>query len=104
MSKHTPGPWKAVDNSWEISTVYAADGTVVAECPIAGCVTEESQDDLEPIMEANARLVAASPDLLAACKEFIAWDCDEHPEMDPQRGERLRRQMHAAIAKAEPEA
>jgi len=66
-TKHTQGPWNAKDNSWDFSTVYGPNGQAVALCKISDDVTEETQDTLEPIKEANARLIAAAPDLLEAC-------------------------------------
>jgi hypothetical protein len=57
---HTPGPW--VDRK--------VDGTnipeVVAECPIKTICTCWTSNDGQA--EDNARLIAASPDLLEACK------------------------------------
>jgi hypothetical protein len=50
-TKHTPGPWKHVRDSWIV-----ADSAVV-------CVF---QSVTEP---ADARLIAAAPDMLAALKE-----------------------------------
>ena len=38
-------------------------------------VTEENQDEHEAIQEANARLIAAAPDLLAALEELA--DCEQ---------------------------
>jgi hypothetical protein len=38
-------------------------------------------DDSAPsihVREADARLIAAAPDLLAACEAFIRWDVDMH--------------------------
>jgi len=57
-TRHTPGTWKAylavadnAPNYWIVST-RAFKGTVTATCD----------------NEANAKLIAAAPDLLAACK------------------------------------
>lgn len=66
MINHTKGPWSKTDNSWDVSTVYGADGEVVAECPIYGDTTEDTQAEHEAIKEANALLIAAAPDLLKA--------------------------------------
>jgi len=75
-TQHTPGPWTAADNSWEFSTVYGSDGKAVALCRISDDVTEETQSHFEAINEANARLIAAAPDLLTAWQRLLEY-CDE---------------------------
>ncbi|MDE2096541.1 MAG: hypothetical protein KGL39_04785 [Patescibacteria group bacterium] len=81
-AKHTPGPWQVGNkNGYNISTIHAADGetaicnlflplnTQTSEIPKLG---ERYAEDL-----ANARLIAASPDLLKvlamAYREIRAW-------------------------------
>lgn len=59
--KHTPGPWKVRD----IHRVTDSNGQGVALM-----VTRYSQFEAY----ANARLIAAAPDLLAACQKIVAWD------------------------------
>jgi hypothetical protein len=61
---HTPGPWRVVDGD-----VLTADGRRVAT--IHGYADEEIR---EP--RANARLVAAAPDLRAALAQLVA-DVDQ---------------------------
>jgi hypothetical protein len=58
---HTPGPWRAIDHETEPCRVYDADGNMVADvfCTDMPGGTE------------NARLIAAAPDLLAACKVLV---------------------------------
>jgi hypothetical protein len=60
--KHTPGPWRVgpVDDT----RVEDANGNEVAQ--IDG---DYNHPDTWPLMEANARLIAAAPDLLAALHE-----------------------------------
>lgn len=94
-AQHTSGPWKAEDNSWEVSTVYSASGEV-ARCYIDSNVTEDTQDRLEPIKEANARLISAAPDLLEALQGMVAW-ADDLQRQDPA-GDLLK--ARSAIAKA----
>lgn len=54
--------------------------------------------------EANARLIAAAPDLLDACEKALEWVCDADlavaPSMGVLSGEDMARMLHAAIAKA----
>lgn len=49
---------------------------------------------------ANARLIAAAPDLLAALKEASEWCHRRHSDVPAQDCWRCK-PMHAAIAKAE---
>lgn len=92
---HTPGPWHvstkrplASDDSDEINRiefyVFAKKGNV-ATIP-TDLLLHVNQD-----AEANARLIAAAPDLLAACKGAVE-DGDDY---------RAMKRIKAAIAKAE---
>ena len=72
MSKHTKGPWTRVRHSWDDSSVYAANGSRVAICRIdEEDVTEETQDACVAVNEANARLIAAAPELLEALEALV---------------------------------
>ena len=96
MSKHTPGPWVAgkvpqnpyPDPPGDKWSIQAASAWWIADVyPFAG----GCQDDSET--QANARLIAAAPDLLAACKtvsEHVGRECRACQET-----------LLAAIAKAE---
>jgi hypothetical protein len=68
--KHTPGPWEAVGTV--VQTVRTADGGgfLVADCPNIEVGTPM------PDRLANARLIAAAPELLAVCKELL--ECLEY--------------------------
>jgi hypothetical protein len=67
---HTPGPW-----AWrhtpgvpdELEIVAVADRLQVASA-WGGL---DFNDDTDPTMHANARLIAAAPELLAALKAFV---------------------------------
>ncbi len=68
--KHTPGPWVSAPQRTN-TLIVAANGTRVAE---SYGVTDE-----EP--RANARLIAAAPELLAALKEILGaetWESEGH--------------------------
>ncbi len=61
MTEHTPGPWRCVepapgDDCWRI---LATDANIAHVLP-------------EDEVEANAALIAAAPDLLAACERLYA--------------------------------
>ena len=62
MSKHTPGPWFAIrnDHYWEVNIEDCRYAPSVANT----CDTEVREGSY--IAEANARLIAAAPDLLEA--------------------------------------
>lgn len=72
------------------TNVLGAGGLRVARCDFDG-------DFDNPEAHANARLIAAAPELLEACQALIAH-CDKNPPM----GETLWsvHQIRAAIAKA----
>ena len=72
--------------------------TIVAECGGHSCNSETLRED----QKANARLIAASPDLLAAAKAALDRLCD--PYLGEDDGERQRPEIAAleqAIAKVE---
>jgi hypothetical protein len=99
VSKHTPGPWH-----WEYSDATFAR-PIALSAGDKGDVMVASEDADGPrayVTPANEALIAASPDLLAACKEFVAWDVMEHPRQDdPALLEKISRKIRAAVEKAE---
>jgi hypothetical protein len=99
MSKHTPGPWAVEqDGPWTLVRGYDVElqsedypGPLVCTPAENGCT------------QANARLIAAAPDLLAVCKRMVV-----HAGIDMSLGPaevmefaRIHTEMRAAIAKAE---
>ena len=87
---HTSGPWKtfrhAGTQSGPFWGIWANKDDRIAVVDAAG-----------PIDECNARLIAAAPDLLAACKGLLDHALAEHQFA----GERLIESARTAIAKAE---
>jgi hypothetical protein len=88
MSKHTPGPW--------VVNGFGGDFREITRTSkgVAISVTSEKGGDI-----ANARLIAAAPDLLEALKGELAAsrsDCN-----DRKCGACSRCHSYAAIAKAE---
>jgi len=83
--KHTEGPWAiGIDSNTERHQVIASDGGHI-------CYVEYSPTD------ANARLISASPDLLAALSDLVAMNnCNYDPAMMQAAFDTAR----AAIAKA----
>lgn len=89
-TKHTPGPWRV-----EGRFVKALKEKDVAECP-RGYILHGKVD------EANARLIAAAPDLLHACKTWVKLGSCALRLPDP--GDICRCDWHLAlraVAKAE---
>jgi len=87
--KHTPGPWTAIDVEGNPSRSFTIDAGVhigsLAVWPVAA-------DE----MQANARLIASAPDLLAALQSIVA-------SADANCGDSLANAIdtaRAAIAKA----
>lgn len=95
MSAFTPGRWGFRVLADGISVeLYAADGDVdpvIAYIDRDMCETDEQA-------HADARLMAAAPDLLEALKAILPWQ-DSHPAKATDSP--LINQCRAAIAKAE---
>ena len=85
-ASHTPGPWKA-----EKPGIYSADGVCVAmRHPESG-----------PEFTANARLIAAAPALLAACKRLLVsleWSIPADKMDRSEQVDTLRAAIAAATA------
>lgn len=68
--KHTQGPWEIIENSWSTTTIRSGDTTIaVLSCEEEA--TEDNQFELEAIQKANARLMAAAPELLESATRVI---------------------------------
>lgn len=80
--KWTEGPYKAVHSSWETSLVCGPDGTCLARVDIHPDVTEDTQDELEPIKDATATLFAAAPDLVEALTDLLARITEAFPALE----------------------
>jgi len=81
MSGHTPGPW-SIEKCEPYTTpllkgfaVYGKDGE--DDCGVATVVGPRSPEVQEDLL-ADARLIAAAPDLLEALKGMIAIVDDSH--------------------------
>lgn len=64
MTKHTPGPWKMSG----ANTVHGPDCIVA----FVGTSNEEVRKFSGERQNADAHLIAAAPDLLAACEQVMA--------------------------------
>lgn len=106
-SKHTPGPWKACNpsgDSWEVCS------TVEKQWPDSDNLAGKSITGWGRVTqtEADARLIAAAPELLEAleeCERDLSKAIAIMPrrycnEKDAQRCDDLLAMVRAAIAKA----
>jgi hypothetical protein len=94
VSEHTPGPWKIQYggiNDWDegfgVAGTLVGHTHIVAECWPPGTDQARRQQLL-----ADARLIAAAPKLLAACKIAVCHMRDRDPDKPA---------VIAAIAEAE---
>jgi hypothetical protein len=97
-TKHTPGPWVAV--GYEGLCVNALD-PLAGECTLTVAAGRRGSSLAE--LKANAALIAAAPDMLAALKAASFW----LSEMKPGDGvypDEIVRVLADAIAKAEVQA
>jgi len=60
--KHTQGKWEVVNGANTFYIIYKGDQTIY----LAKTISDSKQD------KANAKLIASAPDLLEACKLFLA--------------------------------
>ena len=105
---HTPGPWKR--SEFDPMEIIAPEPNVAEGhnvCSIKqdyGTPSGERKRLAEAQLDANADLIAAAPDLLAACKVLLEQHClRDIPSPQPAKDEfqRTARVARAAIAKAE---
>lgn len=105
-TKHTPGPWKAnglpntpkTDDFHYACAVWTANG----ETPICftGGAPGRYLDEPKEMQDANARLIAAAPELLAALTGLTEWARTYTSPLDPNSPHNLLISAVAAIAKA----
>lgn len=106
-AKHTPGPWEYVPSTEHhgpyVTSQYGSD---VCDCYTMSNLSDASVLNggtskpihfLGEMADANARLIAASPDMLAALKMVRELDDAYGIEFSEQQ----RDQLHDAIRKAE---
>ena len=85
MNKHTPRPWRTIE-----STNKTMRTVVGPDFPGQGYIADVNG-------EANARLIAAAPELLEALKQFV----DYYESMQGHKDNSVIRNGKAAINKAE---
>jgi len=96
MGQHTKGTWRVVTEPIEGNPYWIGNGTEVSSerGRIADCNRDghRKQDEAQ----ANAKLIAAAPDLLAELQEVLDWALTEKAPLRAQEIKSIR----AAIAKA----
>lgn len=119
MSKHTPGPWEMSDGGYILPNHKAIDAP--SHGALALVVWKMEDDERSPKCEANARLIAAAPDLLEALQKLAIVMREIHDHWDNDRDMKVGKcllalsgqlpgydrridEIHAAIAKAEGQA
>ena len=100
-AKHTPGTWTANRAYFYGHDAFIVCGTVGDTSPFLCRLTDDTPD-----FEANARLIAAAPELLAALDRASLAIRDLSKQLadlgvEPSEGWRAFRAARAAIAKAE---
>ena len=109
IAKHTPGPWKFIDATKVAGMQFAQKCVIKAG---GKQIADFSWNDSSPWFptkgesQANARLIAASPDLLEAlqeCEEYFDnradADCDQDGYV-PNKEMRLLQVVRDALRKA----
>jgi hypothetical protein len=74
MSKHTPGPWRSDEHFACHSMIMAGDEVLAqTDCKRGAALGTD---------RANARLIAAAPDMLAALKAWEHWYSEDSSEFN----------------------
>jgi hypothetical protein len=85
-AKHTPGPWRYVSRNIDENANWASRIPYAIERAMGSCVAPVADALADPLVEvcsqpqaeANARLIAAAPDLLRVAELVVSW-LDEEP-------------------------
>ena len=97
MTTHTPGPWQAEAPKYSAHVAAAIwrDGVRLAQVDRRPKANESEE-------MANARLIAAAPDLLAACQKLAEWDLSRGGAVGARLISEACSWARAALAKAQP--
>ena len=98
MIEHTPGPWKPYEDG--PLTIVTAEGDTIAGVYDGTLPWNKTNVSLPG--EANARLIAAAPDLLEACEVALETIniLDVLVDGGKEGRREVKRQLRAAIRKA----
>jgi hypothetical protein len=101
MTKHTPGPW-VVQESNAGETVIEHKALIQAQPGSPFAAVHADTFDSDETVDANARLIAAAPELLAAL-EAIVDECGGPQRKVHALPERLLKNAIRAVLKAKGE-
>lgn len=105
--KHTKGPWRVSHSNWfNILTESrpASVPTLVASVSLTAAKNVGLTDAERAEFQANAHLIAAAPDLLAACEKLYAALREYTDEGETAAQSAVLEMAEAAIARAEGKA
>lgn len=71
-TKHTPGPWYVGSGTYECRNIYSVASVTDDEGFTYQPIVANAEDDGINCWDANARLIAAAPDLLKALQWYEA--------------------------------
>jgi hypothetical protein len=110
MSKHTPGHWEiAPYNGENIRFIVTEENCLVADCwpsvdPYYRNANDKRYKSPRKPNEANARLIAAAPDLLEALEFMLSVFNETYPDVaDDEEDREAWAKARAAIRKATSE-
>ena len=67
MKQHAPGPWKVSKSGRSVS----ACGIKISQSSRPCAASASAQEAIDRMLQANARLIAAAPDLLEELQELV---------------------------------
>ena len=97
-TQHTPGPWRVDVAQDRDGTIHSVDVREAAYGLFVAAVEAHTEEHADVM--ANARLIAAAPELLAVLKRMVL-DCERTVELECVHGSQVVDDAIAAIAKAE---
>ena len=99
---HTPAPWKLACESYNDHEAFVIEAEGRTICWTASSLDEEGSETITEEDTANARLIAAAPQMLEALRAALEAMGDTYDVRDAEgsEGEQLRDQIAEAIADA----
>lgn len=94
---NTPGPWKYHKSPLSVRKIFTNDSYLIAEHTDTFLVNNHRGDDQA---DANAKLMAAAPELLQALKSVLAYEERCANKGEPKIGNGILSEIHKAIKKA----